>query len=223
MANPFFYCTIRVDSMNAFTDPSKAQRHDAYAADYDQQVTAYGCHLADVLFGLCYEYLQTNQRVLEAGIGSGLAVVNFARAGLVVEGFDFSPAMLEICRAKNITSDLKLHDIQEEPWPYPAAAFDVLVCCGVLHFIRDLPVVFREAQRILQSGGVFAFTTKTPTPSQAGQPELLRQVVDGFEIYSHAGDYLEQLLAEYGFERCKFQSCLGGGELFHLWVAIKTG
>jgi len=35
-----------------------AALHDAYADDYDQQVQSYGCHVADVLFGLCYEYVQ---------------------------------------------------------------------------------------------------------------------------------------------------------------------
>ena len=38
-----------------------ATLHDAYAADYDQQVQSYGCHVADVLFGLCYEYAQPGQ------------------------------------------------------------------------------------------------------------------------------------------------------------------
>ncbi|WP_423224970.1 hypothetical protein [Candidatus Amarolinea aalborgensis] len=68
-----------------------AALHDAYAADYDQQVQAYGCHVADVLFGLCYEYVQPGQRLLDAGIGSGLSAQLFAKAGLEIHGMDFSP------------------------------------------------------------------------------------------------------------------------------------
>jgi len=92
-----------------------ATLHDAYAADYDQQVQSYGCYVADVLFGLCYEYVQPGQRVLDAGIGSGLSAQLFAKAGLDVHGMDFSPAMLAACRAKGIAVDLKLHDLQQAP------------------------------------------------------------------------------------------------------------
>jgi 2-polyprenyl-3-methyl-5-hydroxy-6-metoxy-1,4-benzoquinol methylase len=64
-----------------------AALHDAYAADYDQQVQSCDCHVADVLFGLCYEYVQPGQRLLDAGIGSGLSAQLFAKAGLEIHGF----------------------------------------------------------------------------------------------------------------------------------------
>jgi 2-polyprenyl-3-methyl-5-hydroxy-6-metoxy-1,4-benzoquinol methylase len=38
--------------------------------------------------------------LLDAGIGSGLSAQLLARAGLEVYGMDFSPAMVEVCRAK---------------------------------------------------------------------------------------------------------------------------
>jgi len=79
--------------------------HDSYAADYDNQVQAYDCHMAEVLFGLCYEFIQPDQRLLDVGIGSGLAALPFAKAGLEISGMDFSPAMLAICRAKGIAAN----------------------------------------------------------------------------------------------------------------------
>ncbi len=57
---------------------NKASQHDSYAADYDSQVQAYDCHLADVLFGLCYAFIQPGQHMLDAGIGSGLMFIPFA-------------------------------------------------------------------------------------------------------------------------------------------------
>ena len=50
-----------------------AELHDAYAADYDAEVRAYDCHIADLMFGLCYEFARPGQRLLDAGIGSGLS------------------------------------------------------------------------------------------------------------------------------------------------------
>ena len=115
-----------------------ADLHDAYAADYDAEVLAYDCHIAGLLFGLCYEFTCPDQRLFDAGIGSGLSSALFAKAGLEVHGMDFSPAMLEICHDKGFAIDLRRHDIQKTPWPYSSDAFDHLVCCGVMHFIPDL-------------------------------------------------------------------------------------
>ena len=59
-------------------------QHDSYAADYDAQVRAYDCHIADLLFGLCYEFTRPGQSLLDVGTGSELAAQPFARAGLQV-------------------------------------------------------------------------------------------------------------------------------------------
>lgn len=196
--------------------------HDAYAADYDQQMQAYSCYLPDALFGLCYEYVRPGQRLLDAGIGSGLSAVLFTKAGLQVYGFDFSPAMLEICQAKEIAANLKQHDLLQTPWPYPPESFDHLVCCGVLHFIADVQAVFGEARRVLRPGGLFAFTTKAPPDAGPNQPEYDLQTVDGFEIYSHVPDFIATVSAQASFAPLKWIKCFVGAEIFYLWVLQKS-
>jgi predicted TPR repeat methyltransferase len=198
-----------------------AAQHDVYAAEYDNQVQAYDCHLTDVLFGLCYAFIQPGQRMLDAGIGSGLSAELFARAGLKVSGMDFSPAMLEVCQAKGIAQELKQHDLQQIPWPYPSGAFDHLVCCGVLHFIPDPEPVFAEARRVLREEGLFAFTSKVAPPAENGLQKYDRQTVGEFAIYSHSQDYLESLIEQCAFERLKLQKCFVGDDLFNLWVVRK--
>ena len=138
----------------------QAALHDAYAADYDAQVVAYDCYLAEALFGLCYDFVRPGQNLLDLGIGSGLSAAPFARAGLRVSGMDFAPAMLDLCRAKGIAVDLRQHNLCQLPWPYDPASFDHTVCCGVFHFIADLEPVFRGAADVLRPGGLFAFTTQ---------------------------------------------------------------
>jgi ubiquinone/menaquinone biosynthesis C-methylase UbiE len=195
--------------------------HDAYAANYDSQVLAYDCHIADLLFGLCYEYLQPGEELLDAGIGSGLSSIPFARAGLEVHGMDFSPAMLEICLAKHFTASLKNHDLREAPWPYADGSFSVLVCCGVFHFIRGLENIFCEARRVLRAGGIFTFTTKVPPLLEASQGEVFQEKSGEFEIYSHEPGTIEALLKKESFKRLKVQNCYVGEDIFTCWVVKK--
>jgi len=198
-----------------------ASRHDAYAQGYDHQVQAYDCHVADTIFGLCYEFLQPGQNLLDAGIGTGLSAQLFAKAGLVIHGFDFSPAMLEICRSKELAVELIQHDIQLVPWPYSSSKFDHLLCCGVLHFIPDLESIFGEAERLVRKGGVFAFSSRSMSPSKTRHPKYARQIVDGFEIFSHSPDYLESLLKTHTFLQLKTQKIFVGNDHFLLWILQK--
>ncbi len=197
-----------------------ATLHDAYAAEYDSQVRAYDCYLADALFGMCYEYLQPGERLLDAGIGSGLSSILFAKAGLIVYGMDFSPVMLELCRAKGFAAELKEHDLLQTPWPYPAGAFDGMVCCGVLHFLPDLEVIFSEAKRTLRKDGLFAFTTKAPPADDPGHGKYYREKVGELDVFSHHPEYLAALLEQFRFKRLKQLKCTVGQDA-HIWVSGK--
>lgn len=195
-----------------------AALHDAYAAEYDDQVVAYDCYIADLLFGLCYDRISPGQRLLDAGTGTGLSAQLFARAGLTVSGMDFSQAMLDLCAAKGFAAELKRHDLQTVPWPYEAGSFDCLVCCGVLHFTRRINAIFGEAARVLSPGGLFAFTTRAPD-SDVADDDCERTTVGAFEICSHAPASIEAQLAAHGFARRKLQRSFVGADVFNLWVA----
>jgi predicted TPR repeat methyltransferase len=201
---------------------TKAALHDAYAAEYDSQVLAYDCHITDLLFGLCYEYLQSGERLLDAGIGSGLSSLPFAKAGLEIHGMDFSPAMLGICRSKDFAHSLKQHDILDAPWPFPNEQFAVLVCCGVFHFVASLDKIFGEARRVLRSGGIFAFTTWAAPVQEASPGEVFQENSGDFEIYSHAPGYIEALLEKEAFKPLKVQNCYVGEDIFTCWVVKKA-
>lgn len=196
-------------------------QHDSYAADYDAQVRAYDCHITDLVFGLCYEFTRPGQSLLDVGTGSGLAAQPFARAGLQISGMDFSPAMLEICRAKGFFADLQQHDLTATPWPYLAAHFEHLVACGVFHFIPELESIFDEAARLLKPGGLSAFTTRFPTADLHEKP-YNRHLAGAFEIFSHSPDYITALLKQRSFTRLKLQKCFVGEEIFLIWVAQKS-
>ncbi len=201
----------------------KAALHDAYAADYDAQVQAYGCHIAEVLFGLCYATIRPGERLLDAGTGSGLSAELFAKAGLEIHGMDFAPAMLDLCRRKGFATDLRQHDLLKVPWPYPAGHFDHLICCGVLHFIPDLEGIVAEAARLIVDGGLFAFTTRLPAAPVAATQKYERQEAGELPIFSHEPETVCALLLACGFAKRKMQRCYVGEDLFAVWVAERNG
>lgn len=195
--------------------------HDAYAADYDAQVIAYDCYLAEALFGLCYEFVRPGERLLDVGIGSGLSAAPFARAGLRVSGMDFAPAMLDLCRAKGIADDLRQHDLTRTPWPYTPASFDHAIACGVFHFLPDLAAIFGATAEVLRAGGLFAFTTKWATAPLAPDAPFERQEAGGLAVFSHAPLTVATLMAGAGFDRVRQMHCFVGQELFAVWVTRK--
>jgi predicted TPR repeat methyltransferase len=195
-----------MDSKEAGSDSS----HNDFAADYDQQVCAYGWWGHEALFGLCYEFVHPHENLLDVGIGTGLASALFARAGLQVYGFDSSLEMLNRCRAKNITTELRHFDLATTPWPYPEAFFDHAIACGVLHFFADLRPFFSEAARVIRSGGILAFTTRAPPPGSTG---VTQETIDGIDVFSHTKAIVEDVNADYGFEPLKcLRLSVGSGE-----------
>ncbi|MGL4649537.1 MAG: class I SAM-dependent DNA methyltransferase, partial [Caldilineaceae bacterium] len=149
---------------------SPPERHDAYAPHYDEDIRGYGVYLADALFGLCYEFVTAGSAVLDIGIGTGYSAQNFARAGALVDGIDYSPVMLELVRRKGFARSLWRHDLSVAPWPTQSARYHLAVCVGVLPFLPDLEPLFAETMRVLTPGGHFAFTTKRPRREAGEEP-----------------------------------------------------
>jgi len=87
----------------------------------------------------------------------GLSSELFYKAGLEIHGIDFSPQMLSLCRAKQMTADPKEHDLSCTPYPYPDTCTDHGACTGVTHLFEDMTPIFREFSRIIKPGGTFSF------------------------------------------------------------------
>ncbi|MBN1428544.1 MAG: class I SAM-dependent methyltransferase [Anaerolineae bacterium] len=180
------------------------QAHDESAADYDRLARECRCFTPEALFGLCFEYMQPGERLLDIGIGTGLCAALFTKAGLQVSGMDASLEMLNVCRAKDVAVELRQLDVRAMPWPYPDGTFDHLTACGVLHFLDDLAPIFQEAARVVRPGGLFAFTTKVPlAETQLGPDRCSMEIISGVEIFSHRKTYIGQMVTSNGFEMLK--------------------
>lgn len=194
--------------------------HDKYAKDYDEQVRNYDCYIADVLFGLSYEYIQPGETLFDIGIGTGISSQLFHLAGLQVFGMDSSAEMLALCKAKGIARELMEQDVLVFPWPYQNGAFNHVICCGVFHFLGDLERIFNETSRIHKPGGIFAFTVMDgkDNPSETYQD----RIEDGLNIYAHTPGYIYQLLRQHHYRKEKEMICLVGPTPFRTIVARKT-
>ena len=188
--------------------------HDKYAHDYDRQIQAYDCYLAEVLFGLCYEEIDAGQRLLDIGIGTGLSSKLFKRAGLHILGIDGSRAMLGICAQKNIADELTEKDLLDMPWPYRESSIEHVISCGVFHFSGDLETIFTEVRRIQAQDGIFAFTVMQGAGTEEDQQKYTQRMEDGLAIFTHNSEYIDGLLRRHHYQKLKDITCLVGDTAF---------
>lgn len=188
--------------------------HDESASTYDSQVKEYNSYGHEALFGMCFEYVKAGDTLCDLGIGTGLSSINFARAGLDVYGMDASAGMLEECRKKGFTRELKQHSITDIPLPYADTSFSHVISCGVYHFFGDLRPYVEEAGRLLKENGLFAFTIASLTPKDRNStseddPQYIEiQSSWGVPIFKHSDPYIYSIARAHELEILKHQKIL---------------
>lgn len=178
-----------------------ASTHRESAPDYDRQAEEWGWR-PEVFFGLMFEYVQPGENLLDLGIGTGLCSAPFRKAGLKIFGLDGEQGMLDACARKNIAVELKRHDLQSTPYPYPDDFFHHIICGGVFHLFGRLDAIFSQAARMLKRGGTFGFNIgelkagDETEDSPADQPYFARlfDEASGVKIYYHSDPYIRKLL-----------------------------
>lgn len=178
------------------------------ADNYDNEVREYKSYGHDVIFGMSYEYVKPNEKILDLGIGTGLASIQFSSIGLKVYGLDFSEEMLNVCRNKGFAEELKLHNLSDSIIPYSDNFFHHILSCGVFHFIGELDNIFSEAARIMKQDGIFAFTI---SPNINKEDYVSEMTAWGVPIYKHSPNYIKRLLDENRMTLLKEQRLLMKG------------
>ncbi len=190
--------------------PDDVQKINDKSADmYDESVGEHRYH-PEFISGLCYEYIKQGDRLLDIGIGTGLASINFARMGLRVHGIDHSEKMMDLCRSKGFADELKVHDLNDIPFPYPDRYFDHVITSGVLQFFGELDPIFKEVARMIKPDGIFAFVLREQAVTEGVGEEDLRpdsyvshMTHYGIRAFMHGDEYIRNLMRSNGITGLK--------------------
>ena len=187
------------------------EQAEEYARDYDRGAAEQSYHGPEMLFGLMFEYLDKNVRLLNIAIGTGLDASLFKKAGIKVFGVDGSAEMIKICEEKKVAVELRQVDLLKDSIPYPDGYFNLAVANSLFHMIEDPAPVFRETSRVLKKTGVYGFTIdemtsgKFPSYRKTRKPGVYssKHPESGLQIYRHSDEFIKSLCQKSGFEILK--------------------
>ena len=101
--------------------------------------------------------------VLDLGCGYGWHCEYAAQQGAAsVLGIDASRRMIQTAEERNSHPKVVYRCCGLEEYDYPTARFDLVVSNLVLHYMADLPWVYRQVRNTLRPGGVFLFNIEHP-------------------------------------------------------------
>jgi len=103
------------------------------------------------------------KRVLDAACGPGLYAAELLRRGAEVIGFDHSPRMVEICKARAGQGEFRVHDLGDPIGWLGDGSVDLVLCALALEYVDDRVGALREFRRVLRPDGALVFSRQHPT------------------------------------------------------------
>lgn len=216
--------TTTFDSASAPTHARAALDADAVRAAYARWVGIY-----DAVFGSFSAWGRRaavakvnglpGQRVLEVGVGTGLALPHYA-ADKRVTGIDLSADMLVRARvrAAGLRTVEGLHEMDAEATSFPDAAFDISVAMFVASVVPNPRRLMAEMRRVTKPGGELLFVNHLG--AQAGLRWWLeRAAAPASRLLGWHTDFrLDALLAPEEIARASLQPTppFGNFTLIHL-------
>ncbi len=137
---------------------------DTVSNDWDRDISksrtphAFYYAEADLCIDAILKSVKPCRRVLELGCGTGGSTRVHAGAGRQLIATDLSVEMVRRARPRvgrsGISSYVEFAVVDAVHLPFRAGVFDAVVSRGVvLSYVRDPPVMLREARRVLRRGG----------------------------------------------------------------------
>jgi len=168
--------------------------------------------------------LKPGQTVLDLGSGGGIDCFLAARqvgpVGRVI-GVDMTAEMIERARAAGTragASNVEFRLGEIEHLPVADQTVDVVLSNCVINLSPDKPAVFREAFRVLKSGGRLAISDIMAT---APMPPGIRDSVE-LHVRCVAGaatiEEVEAMLAEAGFTEIRITPMAGSAKVIRQWM-----
>jgi ubiquinone/menaquinone biosynthesis C-methylase UbiE len=166
--------------------------------------------------------LQSGMSVLELACGTGEGVFEVAGrldgSGEVV-GLDFTQAMLDQAQAKldefphsNVT--FALGDAADIP--FEDGRFDYCFTTSAFHHMSDKLGVFREAQRVLKTGGRFLVADYCKDVLKMVLADYLAKLVERAHVGTTTSAELDQLFRDAGFQQVEMETM----EMGRFWFSM---
>jgi len=182
---------------------STQRLYDQWSATYDEvknktrDLEKLACEkvLSDIAF----------ETVIELGSGTGKNTVWLSERAKRVISVDLSEEMQAVAKTKVRTSNVEFRqrDIRQ-PWRFAGPA-DLATCSLILEHVEDLTHVFREAGKILATGGHFYICELHPFKQYAGTKARF-ETDEGLKVLEcfqhHVTDYTNAATAN-GFSIAK--------------------
>ncbi len=103
-------------------------------------------------------------RILDAGCGPGLYAQELVARGATVDGFDVSPAMVELARRRvGSGATFRVHALDARLDWLDGGTVDGALLALVIHHVDDRVGALREIHRVLRPGGFLVVSTHHPT------------------------------------------------------------
>jgi predicted TPR repeat methyltransferase len=193
--NGYFLAALGAAEAPDLTPPAYVRAlFDGYADGFDE-------HLVEVLRYRAPQALADALRAsgrapwasaLDLGCGTGLAGVLLRPLVARLEGVDLSPTMLGRAGRRGVYDALVQADVAAHLQATPAR-HDLIVATDVFIYIGDLAAVFTGVRRVLEPGGLFAFSVES-----VGGPAGF--VLRGSLRYAHTEPYLRDLALRHGLQ-----------------------
>ena len=172
--------------------------------------------------------LRAGESVLDLGSGAGFDCFLAARAvgptGRVI-GVDMTAEMVQQARANAAKAGVRQIEFrlgEIESLPVDAASVDVILSNCVINLSPDKPRVFREAFRVLRSGGRLAIADVVRTAALPADIFADLAAHCGCVAGAAAVEELEKMLSEAGFVDIRIQPVDASREFIHEWLPGKN-
>jgi SAM-dependent methyltransferase len=157
---------------------------------------------------------RANERVLDAGCGTGRHLGPMVLTGSSPVGLDFSRGMLSVARRNHLEVPLVFADLQR-PLPFEDESFDAVLCALIGEHLDELALAIYEMYRVLKPEGRLVFSVYHPEMAAAGKEAHFER--NGMEYRLGARRYTVEdyasLLEEAGFEDLTRHEFLGDERL----------
>ncbi len=186
--------------------------YDLWAETYDE--TPNPVVAMDARYTLDVLSPRPDERILDAGCGTGRHLGHLLRVRSIPVGVDFSRGMLEIARRSYPEVPLALADLQR-PLPFENEHFDAVLCALIGEHLDELPLALGEMHRVLGAGGRLVFSVYHPEMAAAGKEANFERSGVEYRLGAHRytiEDY-ENLLEDAGFEDLARHEFLGDERL----------